>query len=142
MNGTLAGERPTFSPLTKTVAPGGSETISIRRSTQPVMPSARSKSSARRPMIPPNGWEIAFRAADVNSSYRSHRSHETEMIWKHCHSPSDRKCSNIKESETAPRWIIRDRLRTPPILRAVRSEEHTSELQSLRHLVCRLLLEK
>src|SRR5215472_6347635 len=27
-------------------------------------------------------------------------------------------------------------------LRAGRSEEHTSELQSLRHLVCRLLLEK
>src|SRR5258705_11343388 len=26
--------------------------------------------------------------------------------------------------------------------RAPRSEEHTSELQSLRHLVCRLLLEK
>src|SRR5947199_5217128 len=26
--------------------------------------------------------------------------------------------------------------------RIVRSEEHTSELQSLRHLVCRLLLEK
>src|ERR1035438_10758140 len=28
----------------------------------------------------------------------------------------------------------------PPIV--TRSEEHTSELQSLRHLVCRLLLEK
>src|SRR5437899_6211232 len=28
------------------------------------------------------------------------------------------------------------------ILEKVRSEEHTSELQSLRHLVCRLLLEK
>src|SRR5258705_6619033 len=27
-------------------------------------------------------------------------------------------------------------------LRPIRSEEHTSELQSLRHLVCRLLLEK
>src|SRR5438045_7420161 len=27
-------------------------------------------------------------------------------------------------------------------LRDARSEEHTSELQSLRHLVCRLLLEK
>src|ERR1039458_7032761 len=27
-------------------------------------------------------------------------------------------------------------------LLAMRSEEHTSELQSLRHLVCRLLLEK
>src|SRR5947199_4981021 len=31
--------------------------------------------------------------------------------------------------------IVRD-------VRIIRSEEHTSELQSLRHLVCRLLLEK
>src|SRR5438045_7689108 len=30
----------------------------------------------------------------------------------------------------------------PPELPGLRSEEHTSELQSLRHLVCRLLLEK
>src|SRR5436305_7880757 len=30
----------------------------------------------------------------------------------------------------------------PQILRGVRSEEHTSELQSRPHLVCRLLLEK
>src|SRR5258705_4773804 len=29
-----------------------------------------------------------------------------------------------------------------PICHPARSEEHTSELQSLRHLVCRLLLEK
>src|ERR1035441_2800511 len=29
-----------------------------------------------------------------------------------------------------------------PDISAPRSEEHTSELQSLRHLVCRLLLEK
>src|SRR5258705_3959985 len=29
-----------------------------------------------------------------------------------------------------------------PRSRRMRSEEHTSELQSLRHLVCRLLLEK
>src|SRR5436853_5654867 len=28
------------------------------------------------------------------------------------------------------------------VLQSTRSEEHTSELQSLRHLVCRLLLEK
>src|SRR5471030_1330489 len=34
-------------------------------------------------------------------------------------------------------------LRLPFSIRALwRSEEHTSELQSLRHLVCRLLLEK
>src|ERR1035441_10871589 len=31
---------------------------------------------------------------------------------------------------------------TPAIAEELRSEEHTSELQSLRHLVCRLLLEK
>src|SRR5438045_8389344 len=31
---------------------------------------------------------------------------------------------------------------TAPTREARRSEEHTSELQSLRHLVCRLLLEK
>src|ERR1035438_8559431 len=30
----------------------------------------------------------------------------------------------------------------PPSMFRTRSEEHTSELQSLRHLVCRLLLEK
>src|SRR5262245_64692009 len=30
----------------------------------------------------------------------------------------------------------------PAAIAAHRSEEHTSELQSLRHLVCRLLLEK
>src|SRR5262245_65946436 len=44
------------------------------------------------------------------------------------------------------RPIARSRAgRTAPRLRAIgrdRSEEHTSELQSLRHLVCRLLLEK
>src|ERR1035441_6855118 len=32
--------------------------------------------------------------------------------------------------------------RYAPLLDDLRSEEHTSELQSLRHLVCRLLLEK
>src|SRR5437899_8721792 len=36
-----------------------------------------------------------------------------------------------------------ERRRVPDdVSRAGRSEEHTSELQSLRHLVCRLLLEK
>src|SRR5947199_1781019 len=38
---------------------------------------------------------------------------------------------------------LRERRRGPlSRRRGVRSEEHTSELQSLRHLVCRLLLEK
>src|SRR5205814_8361381 len=32
-------------------------------------------------------------------------------------------------------------IKAPAVLFTLRSEEHTSELQSLRHLVCRLLLE-
>src|SRR5687768_17972003 len=36
-------------------------------------------------------------------------------------------------------WRVLDRLKDDP---ATRSEEHTSELQSRLHLVCRLLLEK
>src|SRR2546425_8055678 len=65
-----------------------------------------------------------------------------------------------RESETAPRWFIRigssgsgwfgtnvePRWRAssaiPLPFWAARSEEHTSELQSLAYLVCRLLLEK
>src|SRR5947199_6972916 len=41
-----------------------------------------------------------------------------------------------------PRSDGMPRHRRRPRVRRVRSEEHTSELQSLRHLVCRLLLEK
>src|SRR5205814_9570345 len=40
------------------------------------------------------------------------------------------------------RPLRRDRLQPRGIEGGLRSEEHTSELQSLRHLVCRLLLEK
>src|SRR3712207_7638783 len=37
---------------------------------------------------------------------------------------------------------LRDLFRDARALRALRSEEHTSELQSRQYLVCRLLLEK
>src|SRR5438045_5134677 len=51
---------------------------------------------------------------------------------------SDVKARQIDLAEVDVRGVdCRDRTRLP-----VRSEEHTSELQSLRHLVCRLLLEK
>src|ERR1039458_10853282 len=42
-------------------------------------------------------------------------------------------------SPSTARWTTRHSLRRSW---PTRSEEHTSELQSLRHLVCRLLLEK
>src|SRR2546422_7948941 len=38
--------------------------------------------------------------------------------------------------------LLRDRRADPDVGLAPRSEEHTSELQSRLHLVCRLLLEK
>src|SRR3989304_237172 len=38
--------------------------------------------------------------------------------------------------------MARRRRKSPTSSRSVRSEEHTSELQSRLHLVCRLLLEK
>src|SRR5436853_3066264 len=43
-----------------------------------------------------------------------------------------------REDATARAQVVEDRRRVA----RERSEEHTSELQSLRHLVCRLLLEK
>src|SRR5258705_3185577 len=46
-------------------------------------------------------------------------------LWRACPAPKAHpRCSKPRQRE------------------ASRSEEHTSELQSLRHLVCRLLLEK
>src|SRR2546422_7054757 len=47
------------------------------------------------------------------------------------------KCANFRSKRKAVR-----RLRVIKRLDAQRSEEHTSELQSRLHLVCRLLLEK
>src|SRR5687768_18296279 len=43
-------------------------------------------------------------------------------------------CSFWSDTTTRPAWL--------KIMHRVRSEEHTSELQSRLHLVCRLLLEK
>src|SRR5689334_24116348 len=58
-------------------------------------------------------------------------------------------CSEHRSRQNRPlhraRGSGRDRLRQPRDWRAtvpIRSEEHTSELQSQFHLVCRLLLEK
>src|SRR5438045_6107294 len=58
-----------------------------------------------------------------------------------------RTCRRTRPCSTIPHSSAR-RLLRPPLLRPrqskgkPRSEEHTSELQSLRHIVCRLLLEK
>src|SRR2546425_7385835 len=51
-----------------------------------------------------------------------------------CHEPA-----RGQAAVQAPRLL---RVRWRPAARRARSEEHTSELQSLAYLVCRLLLEK
>src|SRR5687767_15405049 len=54
-------------------------------------------------------------------------------------------CACSPSSSRAQKLMIHARLHPvcpPPCLRRRRSEEHTSELQSLAYLVCRLLLEK
>src|SRR5205814_9820662 len=59
-----------------------------------------------------------------------------------------RSCANGRPRSGNDPWISsrgdpgRRRRTMVPTARDPRSEEHTSELQSLRHLVCRLLLEK
>src|SRR5436305_10243890 len=58
--------------------------------------------------------------------------------------PTRRSSDLEKEQKRADRNAERDRRRSRELLAvlALRSEEHTSELQSRPHLVCRLLLEK
>src|ERR1035438_1085127 len=48
----------------------------------------------------------------------------------------------FRSGSVRPPFRIQRRACHPAVYSGRRSEEHTSELQSLRHLVCRLLLEK
>src|SRR5205814_10532321 len=50
--------------------------------------------------------------------------------------------ARLHRGDTRLVGLARDRLEAVARESNERSEEHTSELQSLRHLVCRLLLEK
>src|SRR2546423_10731980 len=55
--------------------------------------------------------------------------------------------TTLFRSPTCPSRPVRDDANSPPsvprrMAASLRSEEHTSELQSLAYLVCRLLLEK
>src|SRR2546425_9608033 len=49
---------------------------------------------------------------------------------------------NLVTSQDAPEIVVNKRDTTSSLVAGYRSEEHTSELQSLAYLVCRLLLEK
>src|SRR2546429_6287483 len=52
-------------------------------------------------------------------------------------------CCARSPTSCSPSFIVSPSIApTAPVIAAIRSEEHTSELQSRLHLVCRLLLEK
>src|SRR5205809_5605728 len=58
------------------------------------------------------------------------------------HSFPTRRSSDLQDHEILFKAVLVATRATEPSIEAVRSEEHTSELQSRLHLVCRLLLEK
>src|SRR2546422_4014617 len=63
----------------------------------------------------------------------------SDVIWR----VNGRRVSTVDEINDGIRQTCAScRLRLSVISRGERSEEHTSELQSRLHLVCRLLLEK
>src|SRR5687767_15503906 len=59
-----------------------------------------------------------------------------------CHLKQHPSVGNTKVTYTTPRFATTLCNREANSDRSLRSEEHTSELQSLAYLVCRLLLEK
>src|SRR5262245_62307889 len=63
------------------------------------------------------------------------------MVWRAVIACDATTTGSMARSGRAP-WAERPLIVMSRSSAAERSEEHTSELQSLRHLVCRLLLEK
>src|SRR5258708_15555569 len=85
-----------------------------------------------------------FPYTPLSRSHRSRRAHDTPA--PHGVVGARRELFRGRYSNLGSSLLLRPRTRPGPrfTLRAVRkrSEEHTSELQSPDHLVCRLLLEK
>src|SRR3989449_9861333 len=79
-------------------------------------------------------WSVLRDRADI-AVFQNHLADPDAVIEQLL--PFDVVCV-MRERSPLPRNII-ERL---PNLKLIRSEEHTSELQSRLHLVCRLLLEK
>src|SRR5205823_13967154 len=74
--------------------------------------------------------------------------HDALPIWPRAPAAARRGCGERRRSyrsagrRRSVRWRARPARATALVPPARRSEEHTSELQSLAYLVCRLLLEK
>src|SRR5262245_63217975 len=110
-----------------------------------VMPLPDSALAFHQPLTPSQIADLRLAASKMTGAQR--RAFEAEMTLKYCE-------GNPLQAEITFGWSRRtvalglaERRTGIMCLGAQaafsgRSEEHTSELQSLRHLVCRLLLEK
>src|ERR1035438_6302648 len=95
---------------------------------------------------------VPFRLVDqeASASIRTHGNRRRNGKAVGTEIPAQRLCVAGGKSDAIQtiRQSLRRRRQQLDVLRVIgikahaRSEEHTSELQSLRHLVCRLLLEK
>src|SRR3712207_8839169 len=83
-------------------------------------------------------YTTLFRSRAVPFSHSSTAPEAALVDWACSTTRQDCTESGTKTTSTATAAVIRPNR----ILRAFRSEEHTSELQSRQYLVCRLLLEK
>src|SRR5204862_5783007 len=93
------------------------------------LPSFPTRRSSDLPRPSPGASRIAIRTkrrARRTASGRSHSSASPQAM--------------AEESVQPVPWVLSVSMRG--LLHSIRSEEHTSELQSRRDLVCRLLLEK
>src|SRR5690348_18090621 len=85
-------------------------------------------------------YTTLFRSADGASGFMIEPGDKTTLynLMDQFMSHKDR----IGTMGDASRTIVQDKFSADVVLKKLRSEEHTSELQSPVHLVCRLLLEK
>src|SRR5207244_9616514 len=76
----------------------------------------------------------------LETKARYYLEHGARRVW--IFDPRD-KTIRVRRPEAPPQTLCADEMLTgEEVLPGFRSEEHTSELQSPDHLVCRLLLEK
>src|SRR4051794_41680274 len=83
-----------------------------------------------------NGVHLVVVASDNRSFFFFNDTATTEIYTLSLHDALPISCATPRPPSTAPLWAAW------PRRSRTRSEEHTSELQSPVHLVCRLLLEK
>src|SRR2546422_4682963 len=90
---------------------------------------------------PRNSSSTSFASLTRSTSARPHEGHETK-VRPPFRRPSDFKMSIPTRTSSVGSAESETRIVSPMPSERSRSEEHTSELQSRLHLVCRLLLEK